>query len=290
MLDALTNLASGEHFLELRLIIPEGRVVQQFHQLQALRAKRWVVPALERYDGVWNIYYSVTPRVRRSGTAADCGPALAAWADFDRELPPLLPLVPSLLINSSPGKHQMLWLLDSPCPDLARVEALNRAIVAVTGADRNACDRARVLRLPGYTNLKYTERPRARLLTCDGNVRYSLTDLEAAFPPPPAARPVLGTLQGHHIGGNAPSWLALVYNAICQHLEASGHPLRPGRDGSVSTTCPMHHHDSGSPSNDSLTLHPTRGWKCWGGCGQGRLTLLAARLGIRLTRRSGNGP
>jgi hypothetical protein len=289
MLDALLAMSSVERFLELRLITPEGKVAQQFHQVQALRANGCVVPGLDRWDGVANAYYGITPRIRRSGTAADCGPALAAWADFDRELPPSLPLPPSVLINSSPGKRQVLWLLDTPCPDLARIESLNRAIVAATGADKNACDRARVLRLPGYRNMKYAERPQARLLVCNSDVRYSLTDLESAFPPPPAARPAMRIPKRPYAVGAAPSWLALVYDAICQHLEDTGRQLRPGRDGGVSTTCPMHHHDNASPSNDSLSLHPVRGWKCFGGCGQGRLTLLAARLGVTVHGGPPNG-
>lgn len=284
LLMALLAHASPNHFLELRLITPEGRVAQQFHQVQALRARGWVVPGLERWDGVANIYHSVVPRTRRSGTAADCAPAPAVWADMDQGLPSFFSLSRSVLTESSPGKYQALWLLDVPCADLARIESLNHAIVAATGADRNACDSARVLRLPGFRNLKYADRPWARLWACDANVRYSLPDLEAAYPPP-AVRHVLRTPQRPLTGGTARGWLDLVFAAICQHLEAAGHQLHPARDGGVGTKCPFH-----DDHNPSLSLHPERGWKCFAGCGQGRLTALAARLGIRVTGRSGHGP
>ncbi len=75
----------------------------------------------------------------------------------------------------------------------------------------------------------------------------------------------------------APGWLGLVFEAICHYLEASGHRLRPGRDGGITTTCPLH-----DDRNPSLSLHPERGWMCFSGCGEGRLTLLAARLGVRV--------
>jgi hypothetical protein len=76
---------------------------------------------------------------------------------------------------------------------------------------------------------------------------------------------------------DAPSWVGLVFDAICGHLEDLGHILRPVKGGGVVTTCPMH--DDREPS---LSMHPERGWRCWAGCGEGKLTQLAARLGIRV--------
>ncbi len=71
---------------------------------------------------------------------------------------------------------------------------------------------------------------------------------------------------------DAPGWLGLIFRAVCDYLAATGHRLRQARDGSVITTCPLH--EDHAPS---LSIHPERGWKCWAGCGEGRLTLLAAR-------------
>lgn len=76
---------------------------------------------------------------------------------------------------------------------------------------------------------------------------------------------------------SSPRWLVLVFETICNHLTAAGHQLRQTRDGGVITTCPLH--DDHRPS---LSIHPDLGWKCWAGCGEGRLTLLAAHLGIRV--------
>ena len=87
-------------------------------------------------------------------------------------------------------------------------------------------------------------------------------------------------LQSPHQGlapGPAPAWLSLVYEAILNHLEGLGRPLRTTRDGSLVAWCPFHQGRSAS-----LSVHPTRGWKCWAGCGHGRPTLLAARLGLRV--------
>jgi len=80
-----------------------------------------------------------------------------------------------------------------------------------------------------------------------------------------------------NVSSEAPSWVALVFESICEHLRQEGHYLRQMNSGSVVTSCPFH--DDRHPS---FSLHPERGWKCFAGCGQGRLTQLAAKLGIRV--------
>ncbi|WP_165802801.1 bifunctional DNA primase/polymerase [Dehalogenimonas alkenigignens] len=77
---------------------------------------------------------------------------------------------------------------------------------------------------------------------------------------------------------SAPDWLSLIFEAICRHLENTGHLIRLNRQGGFITTCPFH-----DDRNPSLSVHPVKGWKCWAGCGEGRLTNLAARLEIRIT-------
>ena len=79
--------------------------------------------------------------------------------------------------------------------------------------------------------------------------------------------------------GNTPGWLGLVFDAICDHLSMTGRRLRHTREGSLITTCPLH--DDRHPS---FSIHPHRGWRCFAGCGEGRLTQLAARLGIQVTQ------
>ena len=74
-----------------------------------------------------------------------------------------------------------------------------------------------------------------------------------------------------------PGWLASVFQSICDYLAATGRTIHYTRDGGATSTCPFHQdHDP------SLNLHPVKGWKCWAGCGKGRLTLLAAKLGVRI--------
>jgi len=273
LLAALLDGADLSHFLEIRAIGGELQSPSQWFIPVGGLQRSGLPSDVMALDGVTNVYYSVVPRVRPGGKSIDCAPALALWADFDDGKPTGVPLAPSLVTESSPGKYQALWLLDSSCADLAAVVAVNNGIARGYGADLNACDQARVLRLPGFANLKYTERPRARLLVYEPTRRYPLSDLAEAFPP--ATIPT--SLSGRpRVISTAPAWLQLVYGAIVDYLNAHGLRWRPNRDG-ILAQCPFH--DDREPS---LSLHPVRGWKCFAGCGHGRLTLLAARLGVRV--------
>ncbi|HYK89324.1 MAG TPA: DNA-primase RepB domain-containing protein [Acidobacteriota bacterium] len=60
---------------------------------------------------------------------------------------------PSYVLNTSPGKHQVIWKVSGFTPEQA--EGVQRAMVSAHGADRAATDVTRVLRIPGYYNRKY---------------------------------------------------------------------------------------------------------------------------------------
>jgi len=62
---------------------------------------------------------------------------------------------PNYLVNSSPGKWQVLWKVEGFAADQA--EELQRNLVRDTGADPAATDCSRVLRLPGFYNHKYAK-------------------------------------------------------------------------------------------------------------------------------------
>lgn len=61
---------------------------------------------------------------------------------------------PNYLINSSPDKWQVIWKIGG-CSK-GEAEEIERGLVADTGADPAVVDIARVLRLPGFYNHKYS--------------------------------------------------------------------------------------------------------------------------------------
>jgi RepB DNA-primase from phage plasmid len=62
---------------------------------------------------------------------------------------------PNFVLDTSPGKHQVVWRVGGLDQD--RAEALLRALASRFGGDPAATDITRVLRLPGFTNNKYPQ-------------------------------------------------------------------------------------------------------------------------------------
>ena len=69
--------------------------------------------------------------------------------------------------------------------------------------------------------------------------------------------------------------LTIIFDAIVDHIEMLGSRLHSIGDGGFSGNCPLH-----DDRNPSFSIHPVRGWKCFTGCGEGKLTELAVRLGV----------
>jgi hypothetical protein len=60
---------------------------------------------------------------------------------------------PNFVLNSSPGKHQVIWKVEDM--NLEEAESLLHAMARKFGGDPAATDATRVLRLPGFANKKY---------------------------------------------------------------------------------------------------------------------------------------
>lgn len=109
----------------------------------------------------------------------------AIWQEDDGGGKPL-PLLPHIVVQSSPGKHHRYLLADGVSK--AQHAALMDRMAVDFGSDKNAKDVARVLRLPGFYHRKHA--PQMVLLKeVADRPPYSAADLEAAFPaaPPRAA-------------------------------------------------------------------------------------------------------
>ena len=76
------------------------------------------------------------------------GPAALGRLLLDRDMPK-----PHSVLESSPGKYQVLWQVENFSPEHA--ETIVRGLALRFGADAAVWDTARVLRLPGFRNHKY---------------------------------------------------------------------------------------------------------------------------------------
>ncbi|MGC1231394.1 MAG: DNA-primase RepB domain-containing protein [Candidatus Acidiferrales bacterium] len=62
---------------------------------------------------------------------------------------------PNYVLNTSPGKYQVIWKMEGASPEEA--ESLQQAMAEQFGTDPAATDSTRVLRLPSFVNRKYEE-------------------------------------------------------------------------------------------------------------------------------------
>jgi P4 family phage/plasmid primase-like protien len=92
-----------------------------------------------------------------------------------------LQLLPSVVVHSGHGLH-LYWRLReavAATPEtIERVEAALRLLCDHVGGDRQCCEVARLMRLPGSHNSKNGERHAVTVLADRGNLRYDLDELE----------------------------------------------------------------------------------------------------------------
>jgi hypothetical protein len=81
-------------------------------------------------------------------------PRLPACSSGNAHPSPEVP-APNFILDTSPGKHQIVWSVEGL--ELREAESMLRAMAAEYGGDPAATDAARVLRLPGFTNKKYDD-------------------------------------------------------------------------------------------------------------------------------------
>lgn len=84
---------------------------------------------------------------------------------------------PNFVLNTSPGRHQVVWKVEGATP--LEAEDLQQRMAHEFGADFAATDASRVLRLPGFTNTKYKAECLVRV-TKHSDKTYNLRDFEIA--------------------------------------------------------------------------------------------------------------
>ena len=135
--------------------------------------------AAHRYDE--DVYTSVCAfsTEERSNQDPDAT-AAAVWADADTCHPDKFRLKPSIVVNTSPGRWHVWWLLDKPVP-AAEAQALARKVYEAHKDD--GCDRGwtmtKLLRVPGTLNTKYDEP--YEVTAEDNNVVYTVDQFAEAY-------------------------------------------------------------------------------------------------------------
>lgn len=265
-LDTLFRASPHHLFLEIRTVPPHLlRRKERFFRLRQLQRTGFDQVLPFHLDGQSNIYFGVVPRIE-SGHGGDSNTAHfdRIWSDYDiSDQPAAWPLEPSVEWASSPEtnpeKSQAVWLLTRP---VSRSEcvSLNRRMALVVGSDPSAVNPERILRLPGFINMKYPERPRARIINISGR-RYDPEELDAILPTEPASNTHESTPSGEfdpHAGGDD------IPQAMKDELTGALLKLGGRRhyDGRLYLPCPFPHTEGpcNCPQAFYFSSHSARWW------------------------------
>ena len=121
------------------------------------------------------------------------------WRENDSGCTTALPLEPSLIVESSPGKFHEYILASDHWPADEQGSAEHRAIeermIESYGSDPNAKDLCRVLRVPGFLHRKDKNRPHLVRVVSSPGWRYPRQQIVEALPPVESAKKTEGDRQ-----------------------------------------------------------------------------------------------
>ena len=129
-----------------------------------------------------NVYVGVNPRTEKKGTLESVPGSSFLWVDRDKDMPTKpdgtldwrydIP-PPTITVQSSPGKYQMYWALTEFCTDKSLIQDLNRKLAYILDGDA-VFDMPRIMRMPGFPNMKYPDKPVAKLVEYDPDREYNV--------------------------------------------------------------------------------------------------------------------
>ncbi len=111
-----------------------------------------------------DVYFCPLPFSAPERLAKYVKPVNILWSDVDDGDPKKLR--PTILWESSPGRHHALWFLKDRM-NAEDASQLNKSVTYHLGADKGGWDLSQVLRIPGTFNHKYNSKPEVKLLHWD---------------------------------------------------------------------------------------------------------------------------
>jgi hypothetical protein len=176
--DFMNALFEPEDLVEIRMLPSGKREWGKSGEISGM------VPMLEsnNLDGQ-NIYFGANPRKRRGGQAKDVANFRCLFVDFDNVSPQYARQVindmalptPTVEIHSGHGVH-FYWRLDEAIMDGEVWAGYQRALIAVCGSDPKIKDYPRIMRVPGFLNVKYEPHIECKILFIDDDRVYSLEE------------------------------------------------------------------------------------------------------------------
>jgi hypothetical protein len=262
-LNALTQDARPDQFLELRWPSADGWMNRRFFSARATSAAAWQIHRLAPRS---HVYLGVALRDGKTAGGKDaisgshflhlesdnpdCAQRLKGFAH-----PPTIEIA-----SGTPGHLQLYWQLVEPASN-EQVESANRRLAIELDGDPASVDVARILRPPDTLNHKHEPPRPVRLLAYRPGARYRLAELTEGLPDDPRSSRRNIAHPSPRIGRTAldRELLAIPAEEYVGVL-ASATPNRAGK-----IICPFH-----EDSEPSLQLYPDGTFNCFGsGCRRG---------------------
>jgi hypothetical protein len=120
---------------------------------------------IDRNKATKNIWFCVNLLSSRERTKSTCLPLNLLWSDLDECKPEDVSPSPQVVIESSPGRFQAIWRLDTEIPPNVAEDYSRRIAYSYSdnGADKSGWDLTQLLRVPHTLNFKYPDTPIVRI-------------------------------------------------------------------------------------------------------------------------------
>lgn len=186
----LNNFKPSDRVAVLLRNRASGEVVQRITSADRIAARDFQEWLTERNQAGFDIYIGMNTlnEGAYSRTKRDIDEIRHVYLDLDYRGPETLRAIqnsdevpkPNFVLDTSPGKHQVVWKVEGVTPQEA--EDLQQRMAHEFGADIAATDASRVLRLPGFANRKYGNQCAVRV-TKYSDRTYNLRDFKIASGP-----------------------------------------------------------------------------------------------------------
>jgi hypothetical protein len=184
------NFAPSDRLAVVLINKRAGSVIQRLSSAETVGTSEFQEWLLRQNARRYDVYLSMNALAPTAvgRTKSDIAAIRHLYLDFDTEGTSAVDALlkrddlprPNYLISTSPDKWQVVWKVEGF--GKAQAEALQRALVRETGADPAATDCARVLRLPGFFNHKYSQpywvRPQTLAMETYGPERFPVMPSE----------------------------------------------------------------------------------------------------------------
>ena len=167
-----------------------GEVVQRIASVEKITARDFQEWLTDRNGAGFDIYVGMNTLKEgaRGRTKRDIHEIRHVYLDLDYRGPQALKAIedsdeipkPNFVLDTSPGKHQVVWKVAGVSPSEA--ENLQEQMAHEFGGDIAATDVSRVLRLPGFANRKYGAECLVRV-TKHSDKTYNVRDFKIASGP-----------------------------------------------------------------------------------------------------------